>query len=153
MWLIDDFRDFEFCKCLFSNNSSVVGNISGYTLKKDTDPCSIYYGLFDGEDLVGYNWIMKFKNNMFRGHEFHVADKLQKRGIGTEMYLHLLLVDKLIFVSDRTHTTATSNVWSHLNKNSNIEVLMYDASSNKILPLDKEKIYNNSHMHFLAKAK
>ena len=153
MWLIDDFRDFKFCKQLFSNQSVSVGNILGYTLKKDTDPCSIYYGLFDGDELVGYNWVMKFKNNMFRGHEFHIADKLQKKGIGTEMYLYLLLVDRLVFVSDRTHTTPTSNVWNHLTKNPNIEVLMYNAYSDEILPIDTDKVYNNSHMHFLARAK
>ena len=153
MWLIDDFRNFEDCSRLFDNNTLVIGSIAGYTFKKSTDPCSIYYGLFDGEELVAYNWLMKFKDNMYRGHEFHVADKLQKQGIGTEMYMYLLFVDKLTFVSDRTHTTPTSKLWVALTNHPDIEVLMYDASTNVISSMDKEKVYNNSHMHFLARAK
>jgi hypothetical protein len=153
MWLIDDFRDFEYCKRLFGENTVTIGEIRGFALKRCDDKCSSYYGLFDGDTLVAYNWLMVFKQSMVRGHEFHVKDELMGKGIGREIYLYHILQEKKILVSDRTHTKFTGKLWAKLETIPEVEVMMYNASTTEILPLDRNEVYNNSHMHFLARAR
>lgn len=159
MWLVDDFRDFKYMSRLFENDTThYIGTLAGYDVKKSTDLRSIYYGLFLDDELVGYDWLMKFgisNPRLYRGHEFHIADKLKGQGLGTLVYEMIIVTEGIILVSDATHTVPTAKIWQKLMKKNNLEVGTYDSSIDKLRfgqPIDIMEVYNNSHMHFAARA-
>lgn len=157
MWLINDFRDFEYMSRLFPDAKS-RGWIGDYELKVSYDIRALYYGLFDHEDkLVAYNWLMRFGGvrytNLWRGHEFHVADHLTGKGLGFLIYQHIIVTDGLTLVSDLTHTTPTAKIWKRLQQMPNVRVGTYDSNSDTLEfadNFDPATVYNNSHIHFAA---
>jgi GNAT superfamily N-acetyltransferase len=157
MWLINDFRDFEEAKKLLTN-ATPISSFQDLILKKDVTPLSVYYGLFNNDELVAYYWLMAFhgKTDKYRGHEYHVADHYQRQGIGTYLYSYILLEDKLTLVSDRSHTQFSNYIWAKLLRMEEIKVGIFNALDESVdysKPLDKSLIYDNDHMHYIACAK
>ena len=155
MWLINDFRDFEECRKLF-HDSTTVSSYNLYLLKKKSTDLSIYYSLWDGDKLIAYYWLMAFHGikDKFRGHEYHVQDCYQNQGIGTFLYRYILVHEKLTIISDRSHTKFSCKIWDKLSNMSDIKVGLYNAitrDENFTEPMDREKVYNNDHMHYIAR--
>jgi len=157
MWLINDFRDFKEAEKLLKD-AIPVSSFQNLILKKNITPLSIYYGLFDKEELIAYYWLMAFhgKTDKYRSHEYHVADHYQKQGIGMFLCNYILLEDRLTLISDRSHTKFASYIWDKLLRMENIKVGLFNALDNSIdysKSLDKTLVYDNDFMHYIAKAR
>jgi hypothetical protein len=155
MWLINDARNFDEC-ALFFKDAMIVGNINHLTFKRLITPLSLYYGLFDGENLMGYYWLLKWEKLplTYKGHEFHVRDELQKQGIGSLLYEFILFEEGFAVMSDHLHTQLSSRMWDKFSIDSRLDIGMYDELTNKIeWRFDKEVVYGNDNMHFIVRAR
>lgn len=156
MWLIDDTRDFENQKQFFEDARD-VGSFKSFVLKKAVTTLSIYYGLFDQNELVAYYWLMKFNFQFaWKSHEIHVLDAEQGQGLGMFLYEQAILVDKLTVVSDHFQTHYSSEMWDRLRTHPSIEVGRYDEALQLVdwsPSFDKAATYGNDHLHLIARVK
>lgn len=157
MWLIDDTRDFEHQKQFFAS-AYCVGIFNGYELKRFITPLSLYYGIFDGDNLIAYYWLMKFDKlpGVYKSHEIHVRDEFQNQGIGMFLYERVILVENRTVLSDHFQSHFSSDMWNKIRNNSSIEVGRYNENSNEVdwnVSFDKIATYGNDHMHLIARAK
>mgnify|MGYP003351021883 CR=1 FL=1 len=58
MWLIDDARDFTQCIDFFID-SEILGSFKNFIFKVKKTSLSLYYGLFDNNELIADDWGMK----------------------------------------------------------------------------------------------
>ena len=148
MWLVDDFQNFDEAH-QFLTDAFPAGFISIYKLKKKVTDVSIFYSLYDEHKLIAYSWIMKFHHDgIYRVHESHVLDGYKGRGIGTQLYSHIIINDNINLISDRSQSKGAAAVWNKLKSNSKIEVCNYNALTNSI---DASPVYGNDHMHYMAR--
>jgi hypothetical protein len=156
MWLIDDARNFDQCLQFFKD-AETVGMIGLFSLKKVTTTLSIYYAVYDSNELVAYYWLMRWDKlpNTYKSHEVHVKDGYQKRGIGLSLYLHVLFVEKYIILSDHLHTQISSKMWNKLYNIPEVEVGTYNEITDLIdwHTFNKEYVYGNDYLHFIARAR
>lgn len=125
--------------------------------KKKTD-MSVYYALRENDEIIAYYWLMTVRQyqNVYKGHEFHVATQQQGKGIGTFLYKHIILEDKYTVMSDHYHTSGSSAMWDKLQKMTEFQVGTYNENLDSfdwINPVDKQKVYNNDYMHFVVRAR
>lgn len=154
MWLIDDTRDFENQKQFFAD-AYFIGTFNGYIVKRTITPLSLYYGVFEGDNLIAYYWLMKFDKlpGVYKSHEIHVREAYQNQGIGMFLYERALLVEHHIVLSDHFQTHFSSDMWVRLRSNVSIQVGTYDENKNVVDWNGSINTYGNDHMHLIARAK
>jgi hypothetical protein len=156
MWLVDTFDDFKQYLQMFKD-AEIIGNFNSLVFKKKTEPLAVYYGLFDGDDLVAYCWFVKFtsQHDMLHVFETRIREDLQKRGIAMFLYRYVLLEDMRTIVSDYSHSVISGIIWEKMSSMPEICVGLYNRITDTIEwgIFDKGLVYGNSHMHLVAKPK
>jgi GNAT superfamily N-acetyltransferase len=157
MWLVDTFDDFHQYLQLFED-AEVIGTFDGLIFKRKTGPISLCLGLFEGERLVAYSWMMKFtsRHNLIHGFELRVDKEYQRRGIAMFFYLHVLMCDKTrVIVSDYSHNPQSGALWNKMQTMSELQVGTYNRLTDTIdwSYVDMEKVYGNHHIHLIVRAK
>lgn len=128
-------------------DSAIVARIKNLTLKKNTSPTEIEYGLFNQNDIVGY------MNLDYRGDDIwevvlvQLAQAYKGIGYGTFLYDYAVMNDKLKLRSDATNTGGkhgSRELWSRLKSNARYEIVGYDTKTKQIIPdATEDEIYDN----------
>jgi hypothetical protein len=156
MWLVDTFDDFKQYLPMF-NGAEIIGEYKSLTFKKKSEALSAYYGLFDGEELVAYYWLIKFTSqyDMLHGFELRVREDYQRKGISMFFYYHIIITEGNTIISDYSHNISSSNIWDKMASIPEMKIGTYDRTKDSIEweGLNKEKVYGNGHMHFVVAPK
>jgi hypothetical protein len=156
MWLVKTFDDYEQYLQMFVG-AKIVGSYKGLTFKKKILPMSAYYGMFVGDELVAYYWLVEFSTRnprVLHGFELRVREDYQRRGIALTFYLEILLEDQYSVISDHSHSPESSAIWDKMQKMPELRVGMYDHYTDIITwgDVDKNKVYGNENMHLIVSA-
>ncbi len=158
MHLIRDLDNFEEIadKFFFEYKQLFIQGGLEYVVR-DTGRC-LYYGVFDGLQLVGYYWLMRFDPlpmNFYQGYEFHIDTNYQHRGIGMNIYDQILMEDRLAVVSDLSHTPSSSKIWDKLMARENLRVGLFDHTSKLIRwnGFVKDEVYTSDRYQLVVSAK
>lgn len=156
MWLLDTFDNLSEYLQQYKN-AVVVGEYVGLTLKKNVTSVSVYYGLFDGEALVAYYWLITFpsQHRMIRGVELRVDKRYQRKGIAMFLYNHILLADGYVIISDYSHSVPSGNMWDKFRTMSELQIGTYNFLTDSInwsCPINEE-VYGNDYMHFVVRVR
>ena len=154
MWLMKTFDTFEEYYQLFTG-AETVDNFREYTIKKKVRPLSIYYGVFDGDTLISYFWVVPFhsKHNLWHGFEFRVSEDYQGKGIGMFLYRYLVTIEKHRIVTDYSHSTSISHMWSKFCDMADMQVYIYNHLNDEMTAvdaIDEQIVYGNDYIHMVV---
>lgn len=155
MWLIDTFDDFEQYLQLFKE-AIIVGEHNGLVFKKVNKQMSVCYGLFEGEELVAYFWLVRFKSQykqIVHGFELRVRESHRGKGLAMFLYMQAVIVDRHWIMSDYSHSPTMNIFWNKFRNNPKLKVLMYNRMDDAIEwhnTIVEEKVYGNDTMHFVV---
>lgn len=135
-------------------DAKTIGNFREYSIKKNVRPMSIYYGIFDGERLASYFWLVPFhsKQNLWHGFEFRVDDDYQNQGIGMFLYRYVATIEKLKIVTDYSHSNIISHMWDKFCQMSDTQVYIYNHLTDEMKPvsvIDPKEVYGNDYIHMV----
>ena len=152
-----DLRNFDEASQLFLG-ATEVAFFNKFLLKRKITDISIYYGMYDNENLIGYFWLMKMRDykNCVKAYEIHVLNSYQNQGIGTFFYRYLLEKEKYTVVNDFMMTKNSDSIWKKIINMSHIIVGTYDARNNEFdfeSLLNTGILYNNDYLHYAARLK
>lgn len=137
------------------DDADVVDKINKLELKRVTEPDAIYYGLFDGDVLVGYLELNQYNDRFWEVILVQLEGKIKGRGYGTALYDYAVLNDGLTVLSDMNNSTgqfSSKELWLRLKRNNRYNVFGYDTDSDTVLSdATPEDVYNEKeNMRWIA---